>query len=70
MKEIAAARYPWFIGSLLKSKRKGLKDYDEHYGIRAIPTTFLLDREGIVRFMMVGRDDETLTREVERLFSE
>jgi glutathione peroxidase-family protein len=63
-------QHPWLVGSLLMSRRGGIKDYYEFYGIRGIPTTFLLDREGIVRFMMVGASDELLNREVEKLFGE
>ncbi|MCL2005635.1 MAG: redoxin family protein [Planctomycetaceae bacterium] len=61
---------PWLVGSLLMSTRHGFKNYDEFYGIRAIPTTFLLDRGGVVRFMMVGANDETLNREIAKLFDE
>jgi thiol-disulfide isomerase/thioredoxin len=67
---VAKEEHPWLVGSLLISKRNGIKDYNEFYGIRAIPTTFLLDRNGIVRFMMIGADDATLTREVDKLFAE
>jgi thiol-disulfide isomerase/thioredoxin len=67
---IEREQHPWLVGSLLMSTRNGVKDYHQFYGIRGIPTTFLLDRNGIVRFMMVGANDKLLNREVEKLFSE
>ena len=63
-------QHPWLVGSLLMSRRNGIKDYNQFYGIRGIPTTFLLDRQGIVRYMQVGTNDEALNREVEKLFAE
>ena len=63
-------QHPWLVGSLLMSTRNDIKNYYEFYGIRGIPTTFLVDREGIVRFMMVGASDDLLNREVEKLFAE
>ncbi|MCL2347580.1 MAG: redoxin domain-containing protein [Planctomycetaceae bacterium] len=63
-------QYPWLIGSQVKSKEAGLTDYDAFYGVRGIPTTFLLDRSGKVRFMMCGSDDEMFNRELEKLFAE
>jgi len=70
MAYVEKEQHPWLVGSLLMSTRNGVKDYNEFYGIRGIPTTFLLDRNGLVRFMMVGADDETLNREVDKLFAE
>ncbi|MDR2706553.1 MAG: TlpA family protein disulfide reductase [Planctomycetaceae bacterium] len=62
-------QYPWMFSSTVLSKEKGkLKDYSDFYGIRGIPTTFILDREGIVRFMMVGDNNELLTKEVDKMF--
>lgn len=62
--------YPWLMGSLLMSQEKGLVDYNSYYGIKGVPTTMILDREGIVRFMIVGSDDEKLSEEIERIFAE
>ena len=62
--------YPWLVGSSLMSVEKGLTDYNRFYGITGIPTTMILDRSGIVRFMIVGSDDDTLTRELEKRFAE
>jgi peroxiredoxin len=62
-------KYPWMFSSTVLSKEKGnLKNYSDFYGIRGIPTTFILDREGIVRFMMVGSNDEMLTKEIDKMF--
>ena len=62
--------YPWLVGSLVKSKDAGLVDYHAYYGIRGIPTTFLLDRTGKVLFHMVGSDDDVLNRELAKAFGE
>jgi hypothetical protein len=32
-----------------------------NYGVSSIPTTFLLDRRGVVRFISVGANDEEVT---------
>jgi glutathione peroxidase-family protein len=62
-------KYPWLFSSNVLSKEKGnLKNYSDFYGIRSVPTTFILDREGIVRFMMVGSNDELLTKEIDKMF--
>jgi thiol-disulfide isomerase/thioredoxin len=48
-------------------------DNDERYGVRAIPTAFLLDRRGRVRYISVGAsgaDDEEFSRIIKRLLSE
>lgn len=63
-------RYPWLVGSLVKSKDAGLTDYHAYYGIQGIPVTFLLDRDGKVLFRMVGSDDEKLNKELEKAFAE
>jgi hypothetical protein len=31
-----------------------------NYGVNSIPTTFLLDRKGQIRFISIGADDEEL----------
>ena len=62
--------FTWLNGSLLLSEEQGLKNYAEYYGINANPTTFLVDREGKVIFMMVGSDDEQFNRELEKAFAE
>ena len=33
---------------------------DLNYGVNSIPTTFLLDRKGHIRFISIGADDEEL----------
>jgi glutathione peroxidase-family protein len=63
-------QYPWPVGSLLMSIDKGLTNYNEFYGITSVPTSMILDRSGKVRFMMVGSDDELLTKELEKRFEE
>jgi cytochrome c biogenesis protein CcmG/thiol:disulfide interchange protein DsbE len=43
------------------------------YGVRALPTTFLIDRRGVVRYVSVGADDpgdDTLAAVVKRLLDE
>ncbi|MGL4943330.1 MAG: TlpA family protein disulfide reductase [Thermoguttaceae bacterium] len=65
---IEKTKYPWLFGSLSLSEKAGLMDYWTFYGIRGIPTTFLLDQSGIVRYMQVGTNDEQLRQEVEKLF--
>ena len=62
--------YTWLNGSLLLSEEQGIKNYADYYGINANPTTFLVDREGKVIFMMVGSDDEQFNRELEKAFAE
>ena len=62
--------YTWLNGSLLMSEEQGIKNYADYYGINANPTTFLVDREGKVIFMMVGSDDEQFNRELEKAFAE
>ena len=47
-----------------------MTDYNNFYGITGVPTTMILDRSGIVRYMMVGSDDEIFTRELEKRFAE
>ncbi len=69
-KFVAKTKYPWLTGSLLLSKEKGLKDYNNYYGITGNPTTMILDRSGKVRFMTVGSDDAVLARELEKRFAE
>lgn len=61
--------YPWMFSLLSHSEQKGLKDYYAYYGIQGIPMTFLLDRDGKVRFMQVGSNDEALKQQVDQLFS-
>ena len=63
-------QYPWLIGSLVKSKEAGLVDYYAFYVLPGIPATFLLDRSGKVRFMMVGSNDEMFNHGLEKLFAE
>ncbi|MDR1270524.1 MAG: TlpA family protein disulfide reductase, partial [Planctomycetaceae bacterium] len=66
---VEKTKYPWLFSSTVLSKEKGnLKDYSDFYGISGIPTTFILDRKGIVRFMMTGSNDEILTREIDKMF--
>ena len=36
-------------------------DNDFNYGVFSIPTTFLLDRHGVVRFIAAGADDEEMS---------
>jgi thiol-disulfide isomerase/thioredoxin len=48
-------------------------DNDERYGVRAIPTAFLLDRRGRVRYISVGAsggDDEELLDTIKKLLAE
>ncbi|HEY0100119.1 MAG TPA: TlpA disulfide reductase family protein [Pyrinomonadaceae bacterium] len=48
-------------------------DNDERYGVRAIPTAFLIDRRGRVRYISVGAsgaDDEELLSTIKRLLAE
>ncbi|MDR1291095.1 MAG: TlpA family protein disulfide reductase [Planctomycetaceae bacterium] len=62
-------KYPWLFSSTVLSKEKGnLKNYSDFYGINGVPTTFILDRKGIVRFMMTSSNDEILTREIDKMF--
>lgn len=67
---LAKNSFPWSFSRIEESKKKGLRDYQAYYGISGIPTTFLVDRDGIVRYTQVGSDDEALEREVEKLFAE
>jgi len=47
------------------------EDNSLNYGISALPTTFLLDRRGVVRFISVGAGEEDeLTKVIEKLLSE
>jgi glutathione peroxidase-family protein len=48
-------------------------DNDRNYGISGIPTTFLLDRRGAVRFISIGSSDEeaaALNRMIKKLIEE
>ena len=48
----------------------GTGDISDAYGIRPIPTTYILDRDGIVRHVHVGFGDgmeQTFVREIEAL---
>ena len=48
-------------------------DNDERYGVSAIPTAFLLDRRGRVRYINVGAsgaNDEELSNNIKRLLAE
>lgn len=48
-------------------------DNDRNYGISGIPTTFLLDRRGVVRFISIGSSDleaAALGRMIKRLIDE
>lgn len=48
-------------------------DNDERYGVRAIPTAFLIDRRGRVRYISVGASqahDEELASVIKRLLAE
>jgi thiol-disulfide isomerase/thioredoxin len=49
------------------------RDNDRNYGISGIPTTFLLDRRGAVRFISIGSSDEeasALNRMIKKLIEE
>lgn len=67
---VEKTRYPWLTGSLVMSTAAGLTDYNDFYGITGVPTTMILDRSGVVRFMMVGSDDDIFTKELEKRFAE
>ena len=46
---------------------------DQNYGVSSIPTTFLIDRRGVVRFISVGSSDEensALARMIKKLIEE
>ena len=46
---------------------------DARYGVRNIPTTFLIDRKGRVRFIAVGvseMNDQTLDKAIKKLLAE
>lgn len=48
----------------------GAGDITDAYGVQGIPTTYILDQEGIVRHVHVGYTDtleKTLAREIEDL---
>jgi peroxiredoxin len=48
-------------------------DNDERYGVRSIPTAFLIDRRGRVRYIAVGvsnAHDEELADTIKRLLAE
>ena len=65
---VEKTQYPWKTGSIVLSKENGLVDYDLQIGISAVPTTFLLDREGKVIFQQVGDNDERLNAALEEAF--
>ena len=67
---LAKNPFPWSFSRIEESKKRGLRDYYAYYGIFGIPTTFLVDRDGIVRYTQVGADDDALEREVGKLFAE
>jgi thiol-disulfide isomerase/thioredoxin len=49
------------------------RDNDRNYGIASIPTTFLIDRRGVVRFISVGANDQEasgLNKMIKRLIEE
>ena len=49
------------------------RDNDRNYGISGIPTTFLLDRRGAVRFISIGSSDEeavALNKMIKKLIEE
>ena len=49
------------------------RDNDRNYGIASIPTTFLIDRRGVVRFISVGANDQeasALNKMIKRLIEE
>lgn len=62
--------YPWLVGSQRKSQDAGMTDYHSFYGVRGVPGTFLLDREGKVRYILSGSDDEIFNRELDKIFAE
>ena len=70
MKFQETKQYPWLVGSQLKSKDALLADYYVIYGIQVVPTTFILDRNGRVRYIMTGSNDDTFNRELEKCFVE
>ena len=48
-------------------------DNDRNYAVSSIPTTFLIDRRGVVRFISVGSSDmeaAALTRMIKKLIDE
>jgi thiol-disulfide isomerase/thioredoxin len=49
------------------------KENDYNYGVNSIPTTFLIDRRGVVRFISIGSSEEEasmLNRMIKKLIDE
>jgi thiol-disulfide isomerase/thioredoxin len=49
------------------------EENDRNYGVSSIPTTFLIDRRGVVRFISIGSSDEensALTKMIKKLIEE